>query len=82
MNKIEIPSVSSYDCYPENLDVETLLEFDDDGKPMHIKQYGELTARKLKCKKCGSKQFTVAQEGYLTVIRCETCKYELIIHQG
>ena len=82
MNPIKEPSIESSDCYPNNIDVETLLEFDDSGEPMHIKQYSKLIERKLQCKKCGSKQFTVAQEDYLTAIRCETCKYELLIHQG
>ena len=70
------------DCYPKDMEGVNPIEFYDDGDPMHVKQYGALTARKIKCKQCGSKQFTVAQEDYLTAIRCETCKYELVIHEG
>lgn len=36
----------------------------------------------LLCKTCGASKFSVGKAVYATFIRCETCGYELLVHEG
>lgn len=44
--------------------------------------YEKEFAQKLVCKHCGSDKFFVGQGSYFTAIKCETCQYEICIHEG
>lgn len=39
-------------------------------------------SEQIVCKKCGSKEFHVAQSYCFTAIRCPNCKWEACIHEG
>ena len=54
----------------------------DDGT-FHIGEMLDDTAAKtVYCKKCNGKHFNVGQSTYSTAIKCVTCGWEYIIHNG
>lgn len=44
--------------------------------------YEKTPAKKIKCRKCGSKEFIVGVGNYFTAIKCPKCKWEMCIHDG
>jgi len=44
--------------------------------------YENHPAKRLECKKCGSKQFIVGAGNYYTALKCPTCKWECCVHEG
>lgn len=44
--------------------------------------YEKTPAKRIECKKCGSKQFIVGNGDYFTAIKCPNCQWELCIHEG
>ena len=49
----------------------------------HVGQcYEEVPAVALECKICGCVELNVATGDYVTCVRCPTCKWEKVIHEG
>lgn len=83
MDDTEIPSYCIGEVWPKGEEQRELLSYDKDAAQFHIGQrYEDKTALPLKCNKCGSKEFNVAQGSYYTAIRCVRCEWECCIHAG
>ena len=44
--------------------------------------YEDTPAKTLVCKFCGSDKFKVGVGDYFTALKCETCEYQICIHEG
>lgn len=55
---------------------------DENGPPLSLKDYLGVPAPTLRCKICGSTEFTVGSGSYFTAIKCPKCEWELCIHDG
>lgn len=65
---------------PENTHLDYLEETE---QLINIGQsYSKKKAAILKCKFCGTTTFTVAQGDCFTAVKCNTCEYEVCIHDG
>lgn len=53
----------------------------DDSWHINYLSMGEPTERII-CAVCGGDKFEVGIQDYATIIRCVTCRWELIIHEG
>lgn len=59
-----------------------VLEYRQEGIFESKQIYEDETVRSLICKKCGGRVFRVGQGSYLTAIKCVTCRWETVIHDG
>lgn len=60
-----------------------LIKEEDSPTYFHIGQcYEDLPAKKLACAVCGNDKFVVGSGSYYTAIACDTCKWELCLHDG
>ena len=70
------------DEYPPG-DTRDVLKWPRGDTTFHIGQsYEKEAATTAQCAICGSKEFNVGCGDYYTAIRCPTCGWERLIHEG
>jgi hypothetical protein len=64
-------------------DPDSWFDYVQDGTPFHVGQsYVDIPVPKLVCAKCGGDKFLVGSAEYSTAIKCPTCLWEHVIHDG
>lgn len=72
--KIEYPDYEKdKDEFPEWFPDDIILEEKDDGI------FKSENSKTIYCKECGSNQFHVSNQNYITILKCNNCEYEVPI---